>query len=298
MRNFIFLFLLGLATNVGAQTQTPVAKGTLTLYDKRVVAFSNLRFVDNTVVFMNEETASEFTYFLKSVRTITDEAGNTVFSQPEENFAIGRVDDTTAKQPLEDDGFFRLYYPEGVYLTKAEFIAKRPGYTGAIVPKGIYGFTKPVLQSPEHNCYFYYGDTDERVRRAFAVSYKGHLYFSVYAILSNRNKTDRAQTNDTPNGFVMVMDGGNHYLYTEANLANAWAQGFAYNAGVAGSVLAQSMVYGKGVVWDFKNEEFNIFKNCKDYNDFIKDKYPDGIQGCENQQPDVMKIRQAIARIK
>ncbi len=298
MKKLLFLFLIGFLTTASAQTKASVSKGTLMLYDKRVISFTNLRFVDNTVMFINNDTASEFTYFLTSIRTITDDAGAIVFSQSEEHFAVKETSSAPEPQPLPDDGFFRIDYPEGLYLNKEQFIAKKPGYTGTLVPKGLYGFTKPVLQSPEHNCYFYYEDTDERVRRAFAVSYKGHLYFSVYAILSNRNKTDRAQTNDTPNAFVMVMDGGTNYLYTEANLANAWAQGLAYNAGAAGSIMAQNLAHGKGVVWDFKNQEFNIFKNCKDYNDFIKDKYAAGIQSCENQQPDVMKIREAIARIK
>ena len=58
------------------------------------------------------------------------------------------------------------------------------------------------------------------------------------------------------------------------------------------------MIKGKGIVWDIKNQEFNIFKNCKDYNDFIKDKYPEGVQQCENQQPDMLLVRKAIEKIK
>ena len=168
------------------------------------------------------------------------------------------------------------------------------------MPKGLIGFVKPKLTTIEHNCFFYNEDTDEKLKDVFAVSYQGHLYFQINAILSNRNKTDIAQTNDFPNSFVRVIMGGKNYLYTEANLANQWAQAISYGAvgGAVGGALANSVIYGKGVVWDFKNSEFNIFKNCEDYNEFIKDIYPNGVQGCENQQPNVMNIRKVIEIIK
>ena len=54
----------------------------------------------------------------------------------------------------------------------------------------------------------------------------------------------------------------------------------------------------KGIVWDVKNKEFNIFKNCKDYNEFIKAIYPEGVQSCEQHQPDITRIREVIEKIK
>jgi len=68
--------------------------------------------------------------------------------------------------------------------------------------------------------------------------------------------------------------------------------------GVAGGVIASNAIKGKGIVWDFKNEEFNIFRSCKDYNDFIRDKYPEGVQECNSQQPDILQIRAAMEIIK
>ncbi|MGV8915661.1 MAG: hypothetical protein ACOH1X_09475 [Kaistella sp.] len=44
--------------------------------------------------------------------------------------------------------------------------------------------------------------------------------------------------------------------------------------GPAGGAMASSLNQSKGVVWDVKNNEFNIFKNCEDYNSFILDKMP------------------------
>ena len=192
---------------------------------------------------------------------------------------------------------FKSDYPEGIYFTKAEFIAKKPGAVTPVTPKGI-GSRNIHPDSIVHNCYFHYTDSGKKVRNVFAVSYKGHLYFQIKAILKNRNKTDRAQSSNIHNTFVRVIIGGENYLYTEADLVNQWAQGIAYNMGAAGGVAAVSMIKGKGIVWDFKNEEFNIFKSCKDYNQFIESRYAAGVQKCNQHQPDMEQVREAMREIK
>jgi hypothetical protein len=113
--------------------------------------------------------------------------------------------------------------------------------------------------------------SDSKLKNVFAVVHNGYLYFNIAAILVNRNKNDRAQTSDFPNSYTKVILGRKLPLY-RGDLANVWAKGLAYSAGAAGGAVASTLNTGKGIVWDFKNQEFNIFKNCTDYNDFIKDK--------------------------
>lgn len=67
--------------------------------------------------------------------------------------------------------------------------------------------------------------------------------------------------------------------------------------GVGGAAIAQSSIKGKGVVWDFKAQEFNISRNCKDFNEFIADKYPGGVQDCEGQQSDILKLRETVETV-
>ncbi|SCZ00434.1 hypothetical protein [Flavobacterium caeni] len=194
---------------------------------------------------------------------------------------------------------YKSAYPEGVYITKSDFLKKTPSQV-QIVPKGLIGFKKPVLAESVHNCYFYYLSPDKRIKDAFAVSYDGYLYFQINAILKNRHKDDDSQTNSFPNSFVRVLIGGDNFLYTEADLANVWAKGAAYG-GVGGGVgvaLANKWTYGKGIVWDFANSEFNIFRNCKDFNEFIKNYYENGIQECKKNQPETFNIREIIEKIK
>lgn len=92
--------------------------------------------------------------------------------------------------------------------------------------------------------------------------------------------------------------GGENYYYTEVELVNQWEAGTAINFGVVGGIIANNMIQGKGVVWDFKNQEFNIFKSCKDYNKFINDKLPNNKQKCEKHQPNMFEVRKSIELIK
>ncbi len=191
-------------------------------------------------------------------------------------------------------------YPEGIYSTKEDFIKKTPSSRDAVFASE-FGTTK-LEEAPigSHLVFFYDKKSRKKLKNIFAISDKGHLYFQIKQILKNRNKKDRAQTNNNYNLFVRVIMGGDHYLYTEAPLINQWAQGAMYGAigGVTGAILAEEVTYGKGIVWDIKNEEFNIFKNCFDYNKFMSEIYPDGIQDCPRQQPDVLKIRETMEVIK
>lgn len=193
------------------------------------------------------------------------------------------------------DTLFKPKYPDGIYLSKKDFISKKVNTSKAVE---LRNFNKKPIDSIIHNPYFYYKENKKKVKNVFAISYKGHLYFQIKAILENRNKTDRAQSTNFHNTFVRVIIGGNNYLYTEAELVNQWAMGTAVNFGIVGGIIANDLIKGKGLVWDFKNEEFNIFKSCKDYNIFISTKIKDDIQECKNHQPNIFKVRETIDKIK
>jgi hypothetical protein len=200
--------------------------------------------------------------------------------------------------PPEKDTLYKPNFPEGIYVSKKDFITKTPSSLEKIISISQFKNQSSLEDSIYHCCYFYYSKNHKKVKNVFAISFKGHLFFQTKAILKNRNKFDRAQSTNYHNTFVRVILGGENFLYTEAELVNQWAAGASANFGVVGGVILNDIVYGKGIVWDFKNCEFNIFKSCKDFNDFIKDKYPDGIQESAKHQPDMMEVRKAIEIIK
>jgi hypothetical protein len=295
-------------------------KGVITLADNQKIAFNNVRLQDGKFVFFDIKSGTESSLAISEIKYIEDDNDSKVFTNKtvvdrtreadlklaaeQKKIAIEEETKKAAafKQKLEDEkkALAMGLYPNGIYTTKEDFINKIPNNSDELVPKEVVDLDKSILYGIPDECFFYDLKSDKKIKNAFAVSYRGHLYFQIGAILENRNKTDRAQSNDHPNSFVKVKSYGDNYYYSEAELANMWAQGIAAGVGgvVVGVAVATTMNREKGIVWDIKNKEFNIFKNCLDFNDFIKDKYPEGVQKCDTQQPDIVLVRKAIEKIK
>jgi len=298
MKLYYFFFLGFFSSIIFGQNIPNTKKGFITLTSNQTYQFTDLKFENNQISFINVKTKTAYYYLLNTVKLITDEEKAIIYQ------SALYIEEQRKKieEPKEEpnDGLYRANYPEGIYYTVDDFLKKIPNETTKVDARELIGFDKELLDSIEDNCFFYYQNSDSKVKKVFAISYKGHLYFQTRAILSNRNKDDNAQTNDFPNSFVRVKNGGENYLYLETRLVNKWAQGFAYGGvgGTSGYYLATDMTHTKGIIWDFKNKEFNIFKNCKDYNRFIEKIHPGSIQKCENQQPDIEAIRKTIEIIK
>jgi len=215
-------------------------------------------------------------------------------AQGQEKDSLALEDTTKISKIVLKDTLYRANYPEGIYKTKEDFINKKVSSTEKVK---MLGHAKRYLKDGTHSTYFHYSENNKKVKNVFAISYKGHLYFQIKAIQKNRQKKDRAQSTNYHNMFVRIIMGGDNYLYTEANLVNKWAYGFASN-GPGGYYAAENLIELKGIVWDIKNEEFNIFKSCKDYNRFIINKVPKDIQKCKEHQPNIFEVRKTIEKIK
>lgn len=317
MKNiFTFLSILVCGSNAVFSQNTLAKKGTIVLIDDRYLVYNDIKLIDGKFTYIDVTSGLETQSSISEVVYVYDEKNSVLFTnrtlveklkeqkkitaeEEKRLFIENKVKQDEEREKLEFPKRLKLL-PDGIYATLKDFLAQTPSSKENVVAKGLIGFDKPLLYAIEDNCFFYYASSDEKVRNIFAISYKGHLYFQIQAILNNRNKTDRAQTNDFPNSFTRVQSAGQNYYYLEAELANLWAQGLAYGAvgGAAGGAIAASNIKLKGVVWDIKNQEFNIFKNCSDFNDFIRDKYPNGVQDCEKHQANITQIREAIEKIK
>lgn len=320
MKHKLLLAIL-LINSIICYSQSELAKkGIITTAINDKVAFNNIRLENGKFVFFDVKSGVESTMSIGEIKYIEDERDSKIFTNKtvvertreadlkyeaeQKKLAIEEATKKEAayRKRLEDEKVMLAYdlYPAGIYATKEDFMNKKPTNTEELVPKEVVGVEKERYYGIPDDCFFYYLQSDKKVKNSFAVSYRGNLYFQIDAILSNRNKTDRSQSNDHPNSFVRAKIHGNNYYYLEADLANIWAQGASVGAFgvIIGSAVANSMVNVKGIVWDIKNQEFNIFKNCEDYNDFIKDKYPEGVQECKKHQADILEIRKAIEKIK
>lgn len=275
-----------------AQQKEPVASGIVTHKDGKMAGFRELQFINGKVLYYNISTRKSELYEMSEIVSIADDNQKILYKDGT------HYENKPEPSKIVNDTLYKPNYPEGIYTTKEDFLARKPSYNEPVIPISVRGddyYTDTI----EDHCFFI-KINESKIRRVFAISYKGHLYFRIGAILDNRNKTDRAQDTDFPQSFARVLMGGENYYYLEANLTNIWARGAAYGGfgGIVGSSLANSWKYKKGIVWDIKNIEFNIFKNCKDYNDFIKAKLSDAVQQCKENQPELHEVRKAIWRIK
>lgn len=214
------------------------------------------------------------------------------------SFVLVSCTQIIAQDAKDGDVYWKSDYPEGIYKTKKDFQERTPmplgdlyfcaGNSDRYRPTNVLG----------HEMKFFTKSDTTKIKNVFALCINQQLYFPIKTIRNNRNKTDRAQVGAEDHIMVRVIMGGTKYLYTEANLVNAWAQGAMYGSGsVAAAVVAGDMYRGKGIVWDYTNQEFNIFKNCEDYNDFMKVRLPSGMQKCKKHQPDMAKVRESIAQL-
>jgi hypothetical protein len=110
-----------------------------------------------------------------------------------------------------------LRYPEGLYQTKEDFINKQPTEVKQLTVKEIELVNDST--SIIERCYFSDAKTNKRIKKVFAISYNGDLYFSNWAILKNKNENDKSLSPaSSMNAFVLVTLYGSKYFYTEAGL--------------------------------------------------------------------------------
>jgi hypothetical protein len=201
----------------------------------------------------------------------------------------------------------KLNYPSGIYKTKSDFINKKPSSNIELKTKEI----ELIINNDSiiERCYFYDKHRGKKIRKVFAVSHKGFLYFRNGTILKHKNKKDKFMSG-SKNEFTLVRLGGKNFLYAEAGLINHWKIGLS--AGVSSGVgeiignelgrsiqksYPESTKYGKGVIWDYKKKEFNIIRDCNDYNEFLENSTLEKIN-CGNKKFDLRKIRVDIETIK
>ena len=190
-------------------------------------------------------------------------------------------------------------FPYGVYKTKEDFLKGLPSENPEVYLKGLPGEHLESAETNSNPIFFYYKNTNKKVKKVFAISYEGNLYIQALSILNNKNKKDKSMTTESPYCFSRVTIYGENYLYMELKIANTWKQGLGYGIGGAvGASIATNSYEIKGVVWDYSFKEFNIFRSCKDFNVFISEKLPQKILDCRNKNVNLQHIRTSIELIK
>jgi len=207
---------------------------------------------------------------------------------------------------LGQQSIYQSRFPDGIYRTKDDFIKRTPSEFIQLTIDKIRLVNDS--DSLARRCFFKEKDSNKRVKKVFAISYNGQLYFSNWAILDNKAKSDKSVSPvESMNSFVRVQIGGGNFLYAEGTFLNPWQVGFSAGGvgGIIGSELGNAIdksyptttFGGTGVVWDIKKEEFNIFRNCSDFNEFIENDSVEIID-CGKKIFELKQIREIINKIK
>ncbi len=196
----------------------------------------------------------------------------------------------------------KLDYANGIYETKEDFIKKIPSLKHKVRVKN--RFPKKTVDTLIRRCFFIDLESGKKIKKAFAVVYNGNLYFRTGAIIDNKNKIDKSLSPATSasNQFVLVLKGGKNYLYTEAGIINHWKTGISAGLVSSGIYIMNNKgsdyyVNTKGLVWDFKNAEFNIFRDCADFNAFLNSHDIENFD-CKHNRLTYNKIIEYIEKIK
>ncbi|MCE7055137.1 hypothetical protein LZF95_10660 [Algoriphagus sp. AGSA1] len=193
-------------------------------------------------------------------------------------------------------------YPEGIYKSKEDFLKKKPSSIAKIYPEGINREEIKEDNQLIRDIFFFDVTTGKKLKKVFAVSYQGNLYFQYGSIVAgkNRNKKDKDQTVNMllSSAFAQVLLSGERYLYTELEIQSGWEQGLYSNMGLVGAAAMSNMGKIKGVVWDCRNSEFNIFRHCKDLNDFLTSHAASYSIACTDKKYDLGQLRLTMLELK
>lgn len=303
--NAIFLY---------SQEKKTIEKGVIILKDNSQIDFINLRYEDGVVIFTKLSTGKETACFLtniKKVSAVMDSKLSDKKLQKDEKQASYSIDNAPAlgSESMHEERF-RPDIPEGIYLTKNDFSNRIPNSTDEVYP--VIGEDILIANDLqiEDQCYFRYKKNGRMIVEVFAISYKGFLFFQLYSsirrqVFESKQVFDRLISNiKYEDGlFSRALIGGEHYIYFETEFLTDWQMGSVYsmarNNSASIPALKQTMnSHFEGLIYDVSKGMFQLFGNCKDFNKFILNKYPNGQLECKNKKPDLRKMREAIEQIK
>lgn len=189
-------------------------------------------------------------------------------------------------------------YSDGFYVTLEDFINKKMTKRNPVERRAIVGFEKKII--PKYvivDHVFLYTVADQmKLTGVFAVSLDGNLYIQQKNFRKYAVKGDKNEEGNNPNSYHRVLQAG-RFFYLEAELANSWSKGFAYGSGGAvGGVIGSSMNRLKGIVFDVVKKEFNVLKDCKDFNEFLTIYQAENLE-CKNKKIDIVTVRENINKI-
>jgi hypothetical protein len=165
----------------------------------------------------------------------------------------------------------QIVYPKGIYATYEDFARRKPSDTTT-------EFTLKPSANQDNVVRVFKKGTKKRLKRNFALSDGQNLYVRIKQISKKFSSKDRGQMKDDGNYCIKVEQLGPNYLYFEDYFASGASVFFG--GVIAGSASRRL----KGVVYDLKSLKFDLFRNAKDFKQFIKKHHPEKLPLLEAQE--------------
>jgi hypothetical protein len=193
-------------------------------------------------------------------------------------------------------------YPEGIYMTHRSFIKKDPNSQKTVEARNIFK-SKEVIDDPMiDNCYFYEKRSGKKIKDAFAISFRGSLYIQIKSMLELMEKKDSKSKIDYKDSYIRVLDQGK-YLYMEGYFKKG-GSGIGIGIGAGPIGIGTGGFNGnnnpeelKGIIYDFDNDSFDLFRDCGDFNEFLNNYYPEKAFECERKTVPVELVRKIMLDI-
>lgn len=173
----------------------------------------------------------------------------------------------------------QIVYPKGIYATYEDFARRQPSDTTT-------EFTFKSSANQDNVVRVFKKGTKKRLKRNFAISDGQNLYVRIKQVRKKFPAKDRGQAKDDGNYCIKVEQLGPNYIYFEDYFASSAAAIFGgLGGGVIGGAIAGSASRRlKGVIYDLKSLKFDLFRNAKDFKQFIKKKHPKQLALIEAQE--------------
>lgn len=306
MKKYLGLFLWLFSVLIWAQNdfeQKEMTAGIITIVNGERVPFVLLSWENDKANYTNAVTYLHESLYDGSIQSIVElDKEDAAFTE----LVLALGGQVKAADPKV--GYYSPGYLEGIYLTKQDFIARKPNSSPKLTKKS-FGRGDRINDDSDELCYFYDQD-DKKLKKVFAVVHNNLLYFNTKSMLDkkNRNKKDVSHGSDYPNSFSRVLMGGDHYLYFESPIHNVLIAGLTggLSAGLSSAISGTHTTVipighnqaVKPVLWDYKNQEFNIIRSCDDFDKFLWKAKPTAAGLCEKEGYSRETIWTIIEQIK
>lgn len=208
-------------------------------------------------------------------------------------FFFGSLNAQIEVVPLEEN---ISEYPTGLYLSIKDFKDKSPSKNLRVEARDLFRPKDKIDDPYIDNCYFYYKRTKKRVKDIFAISYEGSLYINIKAMREHMDKKDRRQKIDYHDSFLRVVDQGK-YLFLEGHFRKGGGIGLSIGAGPIGIGTGGPREEMKGIIFDFVTMQFDVIRDCKDFNQFITTKTNQRPFTCDNKYIPPTLVEQVVAEL-